>query len=130
MLSWIARNCLGILPFDRHALRHGEDPLAGCVEALDRGEILILYPEGSRGEPEQSQRFRKGVYHLALRRPEVPIIPVYLRGTGKVLPKGAALPVPLRCDVVVGPALPDRPSGAEDFIDALERAVLDLAPVA
>jgi 1-acyl-sn-glycerol-3-phosphate acyltransferase len=125
-LAWLARDCVGILPIDRHAREHGEDPLAGCVAALDRGEILIFFPEGSRGEPGKPRPFRKGIHHLARQRPEVPIIPIHLRGLGVVLPKGARVPVPLFCDAIVGPPLADRPADADAFVHALETTVTEL----
>jgi 1-acyl-sn-glycerol-3-phosphate acyltransferase len=126
-LAWLARDCVGILPIDRQALKQGKDPLVECVAALDRGEILILYPEGTRGEPEKPQPFRKGIYHLARRRPEVPIIPVHLRRIGVVMPKGACVPVPLFCDAIVGPPLTDRPPDAGEFVHALETAMTELS---
>ncbi|MCB1788803.1 MAG: 1-acyl-sn-glycerol-3-phosphate acyltransferase, partial [Gammaproteobacteria bacterium] len=46
-LAWFATRIIGILPLDRQA-RGTRDPLAGLVDALDRGDILILFPEGSR----------------------------------------------------------------------------------
>lgn len=125
-MSWFARNCMGILPLDRHARDHGRDPLIECVEALDRGEILILFPEGSRGEPEKLQRFKKGIYHLAQRRPDVPIVPVHLHGLGKVLPKGSFVPVPLFCDAFVGSPMADRPAESHHFVEALEVAMAQL----
>jgi 1-acyl-sn-glycerol-3-phosphate acyltransferase len=125
-LAWLARDCVGILPIDRQALKQGRDPLVDCVAALDRGEILILFPEGTRGEPEKPQPFRKGVYHLAQRRPDVPIIPVFLRRIGVVLPKGARVPVPLFCDAIIGPPLDNRPPDAGGFVHALETAITDL----
>lgn len=127
VLSWFSRRCLGILPFDRHGLGDGGDPLAGCVAALDRGEILILFPEGSRGEPERLQRFKKGICHLARRRPSVPIVPVYLHGCGRVLPKGAVLPVPLRCTAFVGTPVAIRTEDTTRFVDELEAAMTRLA---
>lgn len=122
-MSWFARKCIGILPFDRDALKNGRDPFDECVQALDRGEILILFPEGSRGEPERMQRFKKGVYHLAARRPDVPVTPIYLHGLGKVLPKGAFIPLPLFCDAFIGEVIPERPVDPEQYIAVLRAAL-------
>lgn len=123
-MSWFSRNCLGVLPIDRSG--GGADPLADCVAALDREEILILFPEGSRGEPEQLQRFKKGIFHLAWQRPEVPIVPVYLHGLGKVLPKGTFVPVPLFCDAFVGHPLDEHAEHSDTFIASLESAMARL----
>jgi 1-acyl-sn-glycerol-3-phosphate acyltransferase len=101
LLAWFALNIIGIIPLSRKPLR-GVDPLAACSEALGRGEILILFPEGSRGEPERLGRYKTGIAHLAERSPQVPVIPIFIHGAGKALPKGEAVLVPFFCDVFVG----------------------------
>src|SRR5689334_3378975 len=52
-LAWFAMNIMNIIALKRGAPTRGEDPLQGCSEALARNEMLILFPEGTRGEPEQ-----------------------------------------------------------------------------
>lgn len=125
LLGWFAMEIIGILPIERRreARAAGEDPLAPARAALARGEIVILFPEGSRGEPERLSDFKSGIAHLALAHPGVPVIPVFLHGLGKTLPRGAFLPVPFFCDVYVGepmPALPDRKSYVEELRRRLE----------
>jgi 1-acyl-sn-glycerol-3-phosphate acyltransferase len=124
-LAWFALNIVGIIPIARRPQR-GADPLAVCAEALNRGDILILFPEGSRGEPERMAKFKTGVAHLAERFPNIPVIPVFMHGLGKALPKGEALLVPFFCDVFVGEALLWTGEKA-DYMARLEDAMRALA---
>lgn len=125
LLAWFSLNVIGILPIRREA-KGGADPLKPCEAALDRGDILVLFPEGSRGEPEVMGRFKRGIAVLAQRRPEAPVTPVFLHGLGKALPKDDPLLVPFFCDVFVGEPM----HGLEDqhaFMAALETRMQDLA---
>ncbi|SDY38984.1 lysophospholipid acyltransferase family protein [Hymenobacter psychrophilus] len=110
--EWLARNFVGIIPIERGGARKGEaDPLEECYRALEAGQILFLFPEGTRGQPEHLAELKPGVWHLAQRFPEVPIVPVYLHGLGRALPRGRTIPVPFQVKVAVGrpvPLLPDK----------------------
>lgn len=101
-LAWFSTRIIGILPLERNVAGARSDPLAGICNGLDRGDILILFPEGSRGEPERFAEFRTGIAHVAKRYPEVPVIPVFLHGLGKALPRGEGLLVPFFVDIFVG----------------------------
>jgi 1-acyl-sn-glycerol-3-phosphate acyltransferase len=105
LMAWFSLQIVGILPIVRGG-GGKSDPLAAVHEALARGEIVILFPEGSRGEPERLSEFKSGVAHLARAHPDVPVIPAFLHGLGKSLPKGSAVFVPFCCDVVVGEPIP------------------------
>ena len=103
--GWFANNIVGIIPVKRGSGKEGGNPLQLAEEALDRGEILVMFPEGTRGEPETLQAFKKGIGHLAHARPNVPVVPIFMHGLGKALPRGSMLLVPFNVTVSVGEPL-------------------------
>lgn len=105
LLAWFALQVIGIVPIRRSRARPDEDLLAPVKESLGRGDILIFFPEGSRGEPEQLAQFKSGIARLLEQFPDLPVIPVFMHGLGKALPKGEALLVPFFVDVFVGEPL-------------------------
>jgi 1-acyl-sn-glycerol-3-phosphate acyltransferase len=124
--GWFATNIIGIIPVKRGSGKEGGNPLLLAEEALDRGEILVLFPEGTRGDPETLQPLKKGIGHLACARPNVPIVPIYMYGLGKALPKGSAVLVPFNCTVNVGEALYGTGT-YNDFVAELQDAMTKLA---
>ena len=52
-----------------------QDPLEPLIEALENGDSIILFPEGTRGHAEEPQPFKAGLYNLALRFPQVVLVP-------------------------------------------------------
>jgi 1-acyl-sn-glycerol-3-phosphate acyltransferase len=104
---WFATRIVGIIPIDRNKVRRekGKHPLDPISEVLQKDGIVLLFPEGTRGEPEKMDEFQSGVAHIARRHPEIPITPVFMHGLGKALPKGEALLVPFFCDMFVGEPL-------------------------
>ncbi|QGX40650.1 lysophospholipid acyltransferase family protein [Permianibacter aggregans] len=132
---FLSRDVLNLIPIDRSGKTPRERLFDECHAALDAGDILLIFPEGSRGEPEQRSPLKKGLYYLAKERPNVPIIPVCMRGTGKVLPRGDNLIVPFTLDVVIGDPMYIT-DDSDEFIalldkvfDALDRQCVTARPV-
>jgi 1-acyl-sn-glycerol-3-phosphate acyltransferase len=98
----------------------GRHLIEEMAEALGTEDSLILFPEGTRGTGEKVGPFRSGLYHLAVRRPDVELIPAYLENLNRILPKGEFLPVPMLSLLTFGEPL--RVSPDEDKEAFLERA--------
>ena len=126
VMSWFSRNIIGIVPVARGRAASGDDVLAPAREALAAGDIVVIFPEGTRGPGEGDMgKLKSGVARLAEAFPEAPVTPVWIQGAGRVLPKGEVLPVPMNCAVVVGP--PIHWEGRRTaFMDALRQALLAL----
>jgi len=105
-IKWFSHNCIGIIPLDRHKHSDKESLFSECHEALDKNQILIIYPEGSRGKPEEMSSLKKDLFHLIKKRGDTKITPIIMHGLGKALPKGETLLVPFNCDVIIGDELP------------------------
>jgi 1-acyl-sn-glycerol-3-phosphate acyltransferase len=79
---------------DREALRR-------CVAVLESGEPLVLFPEGERKSGLTVQPLFDGAVYVALRA-GVPIVPVGIGGSERVMPKGANYLRPAKVHVIVG----------------------------
>ncbi len=126
LLAWFALKIIGIVPIKRKPDYRGEDILSPVHQALQNDRILIFFPEGSRGEPEQLSHFKFGLAKIVQQHPDIPVIPIMLHGLGKALPKGEALLVPFFCDVFIGDVI--RWTGdRHSFMSLLEQRMDDLA---
>lgn len=83
------------------------DPINKMIQALDEGFSLILFPEGTRGEPEVEQPLKKGVGIILEQRPEIKFVPAFMRGMGKAMPKDDNLIVPFNSFLKYG--IPTKP---------------------
>ena len=104
-----------------------QDPLEPLIEALTHGDSIILFPEGTRGNQEEPQSFKSGLYNLALRFPEVVLVPAWINNVQRVMPKGEVVPVPILCSVTFGAPialLPHEDRGI--FLTRARQAMLDL----
>jgi 1-acyl-sn-glycerol-3-phosphate acyltransferase len=102
LLRWFSLNIIRIIPLDRKGRVKPSVLFQPITDALEQNEIVLIFPEGTRGDPEEMAEVKRGIAHVAQRNPNVPIIPVFLHGLGKALPRGEALFIPLRCDAFVG----------------------------
>jgi 1-acyl-sn-glycerol-3-phosphate acyltransferase len=107
--AWVRRNFLratGMLPMDRAGGSASEASLRTALGMLAKGEVLVVYPEGSRSRDGKLHRGRTGVARLALAA-DAPVVPVGLRGTEDVMPTGGTGPrirlAPV--SITFGPAL-------------------------
>lgn len=106
------------------------DPLEPLKQALAQQHSLILFPEGTRGDGEQLNAFKSGLYHLSKAWPEVELVPVWLDNLNRVLPKGSRLVVPIICSATFGSPLPGVQDGEDKqaFLDRTQSALEALAP--
>ena len=124
--GFVARHLLRTINIARKG-RVGTAALTPVLDALDRGEIVILFPEGSRGMPEAMAPFKRGIGHIVRRRPDVPVVPVYLHGMGKAMPRASLLFVPFSCAAVCGEPASLRGLAEREVPRRLQDAVLALS---
>ena len=113
---------------DRHS--PGPEPVAAMAAALARGESLIFFPEGTRNTGETALLpLRAGLHHLAQACPDARLVPVWLDNLGRVLPKGALVPLPLSCTPRHGAPLERQAGeGCDAFLARARAALLALRP--
>lgn len=108
------------------ALRTQIDQLTA---ALDAGDSLIIFPEGTRGDGREIGPFKSGLDYLARQRPEVDLVPVYLHNLDRIMPKGEFLPVPQLSRITFGSPLRRLDGEAKEaFLTRAREAVLSLKP--
>src|ERR1700744_2496958 len=89
------------LEMDRGDPKSAQAPLEAAAEILRAGELFGFYPEGTRSPDGRLYRGRAGLGWLALNT-GVPVIPVAMVGTRKMLPPGAPTPRPTRIEIRIG----------------------------
>ena len=127
---FIAEDLLACVLINRQWTEPRDDPIAKMLGVLDQGFSLIIFPEGTRNLGEEPlQRFRSGLYSLALARPDVELVPCWIENMSRVMPKGQFLPVPLLCRVIFGAPLAVAPGEERrSFLNRAHATLLALNP--
>lgn len=105
--GWAIKNFLkgtGMLPIDRSGGKASEASLNTGLTVLARGEVLGIYPEGTRSPDGKMYRGRTGVARMILEA-HVPVVPVAMVDTEKVMPIGSKMPKVRRIGVIFGEPL-------------------------
>lgn len=104
LAAWSAR-ALPLIPWERGgdlaAMRENLRHLAACRAA---GRIVVFFPEGGRSRDGTLQPFKEGLAFFA-EQLGLPVVPAWIGGTHRALPKGASFPRPGRLTVTFGAAL-------------------------
>jgi 1-acyl-sn-glycerol-3-phosphate acyltransferase len=123
---WITTSVFHAIYVDRVKVGD-QDPLEPLVEALTNGDSIILFPEGTRGNQEEPQSFKSGLYNLAIKFPHVVLVPAWINNVQRVMPKGEVVPVPILCSVTFGaPIVLQDGEDRGAFLTRARQAVLDL----
>lgn len=125
--AFITRLFTNALLIRRSKISNGENPIQMMNESLEKGDSLILFPEGSRGEPQKMQQFKKGIGLILQKHPNIAYIPVYMTGMGRILPKGERLLVPFDSYVVFGEPTYCKSVEVDEIVKEIEQTIVDLS---
>jgi 1-acyl-sn-glycerol-3-phosphate acyltransferase len=92
----------GMIPLDRSGGDASKVALDAAAAALDRGDLFLIYPEGTRTRDGYLHKGKTGVARLALRT-GAPIIPIGLVGTDRIQPPDRTMPkLGEKCGIHIG----------------------------
>ncbi|MBV8425319.1 MAG: 1-acyl-sn-glycerol-3-phosphate acyltransferase [Candidatus Eremiobacteraeota bacterium] len=134
--KWLAVDVFNAILVPRHrdgvaSAQRANDTIERIVADMGDEYSIIIFPEGTRGDGEEIARFKSGLYHLCLRKPDLQLVPAYVENLNRILPKGEFAPVPFISRVTFGS--PTRygsagvqPESKEAFCTRMREAVLAL----
>lgn len=116
--GWIIKKEISKIPFLRGHMRINqyitidrsdrEKAIASMDEAAEQirnGSRIIIFPEGTRSHDEKLGPMKKGIIHLCIKT-QVPVVPIYIEGTGRILKSGSRLITSGPVYVTVGKPMP------------------------
>jgi len=116
----------GFVPVDRRNREQALEAVEKGVQALKAGKSFLVYPEGTRSPDGRLQRFKKGVFVMAIKA-GAPIVPISVSGSNKIMPKGEFVIRPGRVRITFHEPVATEGSAMEDrqlIIDRVRQAIL------
>ncbi|MEQ9265232.1 MAG: lysophospholipid acyltransferase family protein [Balneolaceae bacterium] len=128
LLALLSSYFINALLIDRKAEKKDptQSPISKMIKEIDNGNSLILFPEGTRGEPEVMKPLKRGIGLVLAKRNHIPYIPVYLSGMGKTLPKGEKIIVPFNSYVKFGKFQRVKSEDSKKIISQIEHDIVEL----
>jgi 1-acyl-sn-glycerol-3-phosphate acyltransferase len=125
---WLTREVFNAVYVSRQRT-DDQDPLEPLIHALQAGDSLVIFPEGTRNQTGVPQAFKSGLFYLAEAFPQVQLVPAWIDNVQRVMPKGEVVPVPILCTVTFGAPLSlQAGEDKRDFLDRARDAVVALRP--
>jgi 1-acyl-sn-glycerol-3-phosphate acyltransferase len=127
---YLAKEVFDALLIDRTKIKVHNSPVDMLLNAIGDTYSLIVFPEGSRNTSGKMGEFKSGLYHLAKKRPELELVPVYIDNMNRILPRGEVLPVPMLSCISFGPPMwLENREPKHDFLHRARRAINDLRQI-
>jgi 1-acyl-sn-glycerol-3-phosphate acyltransferase len=123
-----AMRLASLVPVDRSNREAAIASVQAGVAVLKTGIHMTVFPEGTRSSDGKLLPFKKGPFYLATDS-DIPIVPVTVTGTEKLMPKGAAIIRPGKAILTFHPPIdPQKFDSKEDLIDAVRAAIASALP--
>ena len=124
---WLSQRVFNAVLIERKKPTAECNPLDTMLQAMGQENSLIIFPEGSRQAGPDPEPFKAGLFHLARRRPDVELVPVWMENLNRILPKGEFLPAPLLGSLVFGaPIRLEEGETKPEFLDRARQSVICL----
>lgn len=120
--AWFFR-AAGQIPVDRDATDAGQAMVTAARSVLDRGDLLCIYPEGTRSPDGRLYKGRTGMARIAMATGH-PVIPIAMIDSRKANPIGTWLLRPTKVRIIVGEAIDPHAWAEEQGLDRDDRAVM------
>lgn len=122
-LTWFFTNAL-LISRAKLANQHPKKSIQIMSDLLQAGKSIIVFPEGSRGVPGKLQKFKKGIGYVVVNNRNVPIIPVYMDGIGRILPKGKKIMLPYITKIYFGQPLFFKDETPQEITAIIEKEII------
>jgi 1-acyl-sn-glycerol-3-phosphate acyltransferase len=97
-----------------------ENAFLAAISILKKGNMFMIFPEGGRSHDGKLKRAKTGVARVALSA-RVPVVPIGIKGSYEIMPKGAKFPKFRKAQIIVGkPLFFDSFYGKEKDFKSLE----------